>query len=80
MIKHLFVKSTIVTSANFDAEGKAFLTNMSAGKQKPFDMDVGYDGKKLLQFVAAQGLDLLKTTLERYFIKKNVKLKVNKTS
>lgn len=72
--KNYQIKSAFVTTAKYDAEGQAFLTSMDAGKQKPFDMDVGYDGTKLLQFISSQGLDLLKSTLERYFIKKNTKV------
>ena len=74
--KNHTVKSAFVTSALYDLEGQIFLNELNAGKQKPFDLDVGYDGKKLLQLVNSNGLDLLKTTLERYFIKKTTKLKV----
>lgn len=67
--KNYKTKSVFITSALYDTEGQTFLSSLNTGDQKPFDLDVGYDGKKLLQLVAFNGLDLLKTTLERYFIK-----------
>ena len=74
--KNYKAKSVFITSALYDAEGQAFLSSLNTGDQKPFDLDVGYDGKKLLQLVAINGLDLLKTTLERYFIKNTQKSKL----
>jgi hypothetical protein len=66
--KNYQIKSCFITSAQYDTEGQSFLQALNLGKQKPYDLNVGYDGKGLLQLVAANGLSILKTTLERYFI------------
>lgn len=63
------VRSLFITSAGFDVDGKEFLLSLDQGKQKPDELDVGYDGQKLLKLVEQQRLTLLKKTLQQYFLR-----------
>ncbi|MFB0498701.1 hypothetical protein ABID99_004938 [Mucilaginibacter sp. OAE612] len=67
--KQYKIKAAFINSGKFDNEGKAYLTKLNAGSLKPNQIDIAYDGKKLIRLVEQTDMSLLKETLERYYIK-----------
>jgi len=69
------VKGVFVNSGKFDKDGIAYLTELNTGTIKPNKINVGYDGRSLIKLVNNEGLELLKQTLQRYYIKETDKVR-----
>lgn len=67
--KNYKVKAAFVNSGKFDKDGREYLIELNGGQLKPKKIDIGYDGRKLIRLVNNEGMEVLKNTLERYYIK-----------
>lgn len=71
--KNYNIKAAFINSGKYDSEGIKYLTDLNAGKLKPNQIDIAYDGKKLIRLVSQTDMPLLKETLEKYYTKKSAK-------
>jgi hypothetical protein len=63
------VKACYITTASFRKDALEQLEKYNAGsKLKPHDLDVWYDGTKLLKLLEDAGLSKIKTLIERYYV------------
>jgi hypothetical protein len=65
------VTALYITTSKFHEDGLTFLENLNKGKLKPANLDLWYDGEKLMRLLKSNGLIKTKGIIKKYYVKKS---------